>query len=60
MGLLVTFWLLAITEEQGTQFLAAFGAGVTALVTIKLILAAVRADERERLAADIRRSEQAS
>jgi hypothetical protein len=39
-----------------TLLLAAFGAGISARVTIYLILAAVRADARERFADDLRRS----
>lgn len=54
--LILTFWLLNIAYEPGTQFLPAFGAGLCSLTTIRLILAAVRADGRERLAADLRRS----
>jgi hypothetical protein len=48
VALLGTFWLMFQTMEPGTQLLAAVAAGAAAWITIGLIMAAVRADIRER------------
>lgn len=48
IALLATFWLFSVIDHPGTQFLAALGVGLTALLTVRLSVAAAVAAMSER------------
>lgn len=48
-------WLWTVMAQPGSQTLASIGAGASAWFFVQLMLAAVRADARERLAEELRR-----